>query len=187
MNKLYFILALGIIIIIGCNGRERYYKSNNEILQENKLLDSFSENIQYIPESYTEVEVDTTLSNGFRVKIRTYTEMEDHVINEFTIDSINYKFHYRNYTGQLEVFYKNEAILEKTINKSYFKENGDKEFWEKAILAGISLDEDTLTIEKVFINVFYCIPESEICEDFKIIVDEKGESSIEHLEHKPIQ
>lgn len=186
MCKLNYIFLLGILMLFGCDGRERSHKTNEEILKDSKLLDSFIENIQYIPDSYSEVENDTLLSNGFRVKIKTYTEMNDNVINEFTIDSINYKFHYRTYTGKLEFFYKNEAILELSINKSYFKENKDKEFWEKAILGGISIDENKIFKNKVYLNIFYCIPESEICKDYNLIVDKKGNTSLEELDPEPI-
>ncbi len=181
MYKLSYILLLGILMSFGCDGKERSHKSNEEILMDSKLLDSFTENIQYIPDSYSEVENDTLLSNGFRVKIMTYTEMNNYVINEFTIDTINYKFHYRTYTGKLEFFYKNEAILELSINKSYFKENKDKEFWDKAILGGISIDENKIFTNKVYLNVFYCIPESEICKEYNLIVDEKGNTSLKEL------
>ena len=52
-------------------------KTNTEVLKEHKLLDSFSEQIKYIPEKYTEVITDTILSNGFRVKIKYYYDMKN--------------------------------------------------------------------------------------------------------------
>ena len=96
-----------------------YEQTNQDVLKEYNLLESFSENIQYIPETYTEIITDTILNNGFRVKVKTYTEMQDNVLNEFTIDTIKYKFYYRNYTSKLTIFFKNSLILDETINKSY--------------------------------------------------------------------
>ena len=169
-----------------CDGRDRKHKTNNEVLKENKLLDSFSEIVKYIPENYTEIENDTILSNGFRVKIKTYTEMQDNVFNEFTIDTINYKFYYRNYTGKLDVYYNNTSILKETINKSYLNKKDEESFWDDAIMAGISLNEHNSTKIEVYITVLYCIPESEICKEFKITVDKDGNTTIKELDSEPI-
>lgn len=186
MNKLIYLLFIFIITLISCDGRNRKHKTNTEVLKENKLLDSFSEIIKYIPETYTEVITDTILDNGFRVKIKTFTEMQDHVLSEFIIDTIKHKFHYRNYTGKLNVFFKNDLILDETINKSYLNKNEDTAFWDSAIMAGISLDELNSTKHEVHIAVLYCIPESEICKDFKLIVDKKGTKTLIELETEPI-
>ena len=186
MYKLYVLSVLIIITFISCDGIDRKHKSNEEVLKENKLLDSFTENIKYIPEAYTEVNTDTILSNGFRVKIKTYTEMQDNVFNEFTIDSIRYKFYYRNYTGKLDVFYNNKSILKETINKSYLNKSNDKDFWDDAIMGGIYLNELISTKKEVYISVLYCIPESETCKEFNIIVDKEGNTTLEELEQEPI-
>ncbi len=186
MNKLLILFILIIVTLTSCDGRGRKHKTNEDVLKENKLLDSFTENIKYIPETYTEVETDTILSNGFRVKIKTYTEMEDNVFNEFTIDTIKYKFYYRNYTGKLDVFYNDRSILKETINKSYLNKNKDKAFWDDAIMAGIYLDEHNSTKKEVFISVLYCIPESEICKEFNIIIDKEGNTTLKELDPEPI-
>ena len=182
MNKLFFLLFITILTLFNCDGRHRKHKTNAEVLNENKLLDSFSENIQYLPATYSEVITDTILNSGFRVKIKTYTEMQDNVLHEFIIDTIKYKFHYRNYTGKLNVFFKNSLILDETINKSYLNKNENKAFWDSAIMGGISIDEQNSTKNEVHISILYCIPESEICKDFKLIVDNKGNKTLLELE-----
>ena len=186
MRKLFTLITLTIITFSSCDGRDRKHKTNKEILIENKLLDSFSERVQYIPETYSEVETDTILNNGFRVKIKTFTEMQDNVFNEFVIDSIKYKIYYRNYTGQLDVFYNNTSVLKETINKSYLKKNNEEAFWDDAIMAGLSLDEHNSAKKEVSITVLYCIPESEICKEFKIVVDQNGSTTLKELESEPI-
>lgn len=188
MNRLLVLILLILIAFSSCDGSDRKHKTNKEVLKENKQLDSFSEYVKYIPETYSEVETDTILDNGFRVIIKTYTEMNDNVLNEFRIDTINHKFYYRTYTGKLDVFYNNVSILEETINKSYFNKGQDKKFWDDAILGGIYLDEHNSTSkkERVFISVLYCIPESEICKEFNIIVDTKGNTTLKELDSEPI-
>ena len=184
--KYIIVLFFVFISLISCDGRDRVNKTNQDVLKEYNLLESFSENIQYIPETYTEIITDTTLDNGFRVKVKTYTEMQDNVFNEFTIDTIKYKFYYRNYTSKLTVFFKNSLILDETINKSYLNKKENKEFWNSAVLGGISIDEHNSSNNEVYISILYCIPESEICKDFKIIVDKKGNKTIKELETEPI-
>lgn len=186
MNKLFGLFLLIIITLSSCDNRDRKNKSNEDVLKEIKLSDSFSEITKYIPEIYTEVNTDTILNTGFRVKIKTYTEMQDNVFNEFTIDSIKYKFYYRNYTGKLDVFYNNTSVLKETINKSYLNQNGDKSFWDDAIMGGIYIDELNSTKKEVYISVLYCIPESEICKEFNIIVDKEGKTILKELESEPI-
>lgn len=186
MSRLYILFIVTIITFSSCNGRNRKNKTNEEVLKENKLLDSFTENIKYIPETYTEFETDTILSNGFRVKIKTYTEMSDYVLNEFTIDTIKYKFYYRNYTGKLDVDYNNSPILEQTIDKAYLNKAKEREFWDDAIMAGIEIDELNSTKKEVYITVLYCIPESEICKEFIITVNKEGSTNLKELDPEPI-
>ena len=72
MRKTYFlILSLFICFLISCDGRDRSSKPNIEVLKENKLLDSFSENITYSPTREVKTVTDTILSNNFNVKIKT--------------------------------------------------------------------------------------------------------------------
>ena len=51
MNKIALLLFILLVTLISCDGRERAHKSNTEVLIENKLLDSFSESIKYIPDT----------------------------------------------------------------------------------------------------------------------------------------
>lgn len=73
-------------------------------------------------------------------------------------------------------------ILEETINKSYLNKNDNKKFWDYAIIEGVYIDEQKSANNKVHIGILYCIPESEICENFEIIVVVKENRSIKELE-----
>ena len=61
------------IILISCDGRDRIYKTNAEVLHESNLFNVFSQQIKFIPEQSIEIETDTILSNGFQVKIKYYS------------------------------------------------------------------------------------------------------------------
>ncbi|MCX7547996.1 hypothetical protein OS188_08520 [Xanthomarina sp. F1114] len=122
MQKLSFLLAFICVglAFLSCDGRDRVYKSNSEVLKENKLLDSFSENISYIPETYSEVITDTILNNGFHIKIKTFSHMEQNVLKEFRQDSINYKEYYREFVSEVVITKNSEEIFNKTIDKQFF-------------------------------------------------------------------
>jgi len=78
--KYITILLLILISLINCDGRDRAYKTNQEVLTENNLLESFSENVKYFPESYSEIETDSILNNDSRVVIKLFTDMNSSVV-----------------------------------------------------------------------------------------------------------
>ncbi len=180
----YFTLFLFLCIVsfTSCDGRDRANKSNTENLVESKLSDSFFEIIKYFPETYSEVVTDTILSNGYNVKLKFYSNMNNYVLNDFKIDTIHYKHYYREFKGDLKIIINGKTIFNKTIDKSYFTEDLNETFWQNSIMGNMSLDESQTTNKHLFFNVFFCIPESEICKDYNIIIDTKGESKIEELE-----
>jgi hypothetical protein len=120
MKALFSTLLLILIICLAsCDGRDRIYKTNTDILKENKLLDSFSENITYIPETYTEVVTDTILSNGFHIKMKTYSHMEYSVLNEFEQNSITYKEFYREFISEVIITKNSKEIFNKRVDKHF--------------------------------------------------------------------
>ena len=69
------LLGLLIIIILGftsCEDRKTQSQALSESIQEFKKTVNFETNV-YIPETYLEQEIDTLMSNGFRVKIKITT------------------------------------------------------------------------------------------------------------------
>jgi len=75
MRFLLLLIFLTSFTLISCDGRSKRFMSNREILQNHNLLESFSESITYFPTSYNKFSNDTILSNGYRVKIESYTDM----------------------------------------------------------------------------------------------------------------
>lgn len=181
MNKLMPLFFGLIISLASCDGR----KNRNDALKESvtKFKDSIkpTEIIKYFPEVYEEIETDTILNNGFRVKVKTFTDMEQNVLNEFVIDTIHYKYYYRNYTNKLEIFYKDKLIIDEYINKSNFTKDEDTLFWNDAILGGFSLEDININLDKVYINAFFCLVESEFCKEYKISIDKEGNKTTEEI------
>lgn len=136
MKQFIFLLVIATIgiVSISCDGRDRVFKTNTEVLIENKLLDSFSENITYVPETYTEVATDTILYNGFHVKLKTYTIMDKHVVNEFKQDSIVYKKYYREFATDVIVTKNDKEIFNERIDKEFIHKHNNNLQLNKAII-----------------------------------------------------
>ena len=136
MKQFIFLLVIATIgiVSISCDGRDRVFKTNTEVLIENKLLDSFSENISYVPETYTEVATDTILYNGFHVKLKTYTIMDKHIVNEFKQDSIVYKKYYREFVTDVIVTKNDKEIFNERIDKEFIHKHNNNLQLNKAII-----------------------------------------------------
>lgn len=136
MKQFIFLLVIATIgiVSISCDGRDRVFKTNTEVLIENKLLDSFSENITYFPETYTEVATDTILYNGFHVKLKTYTIMDKHIVNEFKQDSIVYKKYYREFVTDVIVTKNDKEIFNERIDKEFIHKHNNNLQLNKAII-----------------------------------------------------
>ena len=182
MKYFSIITILLICCFTSCDGKQRVNQTNQEKLENSNLTKSFFERVEYFPKEYTEVKTDTTLSNGYRIKIAFYSDMDNTILNDFKIDTIHYKHYYREFKGDLSIIINDKVVFNKTIDKSYFTDNLNEMFWQNSIMGNISLDEDKTTHKLLYFNVFFCIPESEICKDYNIIIDNNGKSKIEELE-----
>lgn len=182
MNKLLFLLFLSIVTLASCDGRDRKYKTNTEVLKENKLLESFTEEIKFIPEAYTEIETDTILSNGFKVKIKYYSIESDFVLEtrKSKNDSI-IKIHHKNFEAQLLVLKNNTIISKSLINKRLFYEFESDPFWANAIMQFIWIDYDASNENTLYLNTSFCTPNTDECKDFTLNINEQGVIQIEEI------
>ena len=184
-NQFYPIVMILALVFWACtDGQERMYKTPQEVLHENKLLDSFSENeIQFVPETYTEKTVDTTLSNGKRIVIKTYTDMENGVMEVSSTNSSIKKYFYRDLKAIVSIK-NNDGSIDVKIDKTLLKEKDTycedlKEFYNERIIKSISLSQyETLESNKTALLVDLCEPLSSLCIQFYIIIDDNGEVKI---------
>ena len=183
----YFTLFLFIIITVfaSCDGRNKANKSNIENVANSKLSDSFFEKTEYIPEIYTQIDIDTLLSNGFRIKIIVYSDMESSYLNEFQLDSIKYKHFYRYFNADIKVIKNINEVYSNTINHlilDNFLEN-TSEHINQYILTDFWIELFTSNMDdKAIVKLFFCKPESEICKTIRLIFSDNNEPIIELIE-----
>lgn len=188
---------LGLLIIIlisftSCQDRKTQSQALSESIEEFKKTVNFETNV-YIPASYLEREVDTLMSNGFRVKIKTYTDMSNAVRFSKIKDTINYQTHYRNFKFDISItkddkLIYNESFDKKMVNK-VFNYNSNLvsgsdlyNFDTLAVLKSINVNDDPSYTNMVLIDLTYVIPESERYSSHRLFIDDKGKSNVVQTE-----
>lgn len=112
----FLILVLSAVVLACTDGQERTHKSAQEILQENKLLDSFSEKqVKFTPEAYAEKTTDTVFDNGYEVHVKMYADMKNHITVNLNGETVNY----RDFNLDIEVIKDDRTILSLTISKDH--------------------------------------------------------------------
>ena len=194
MRHLLGLLLLLTVAFTSCEGRKTQRQALSESIEEFKKTVHFETKV-YIPETYLEQEVDTLMSNGFRVKIKTYSDMSNAVRFSKIKDTINYQTHYRNFKFDVSVIKDNEEIYNETFNKEKVNEafNYHKNlvsgsdlynFDTLAVLKSIHVNDDPTYTNMVLINITYAIPESERSSSHTLFIDDKGKSNIVQIQVK---
>ncbi|SFZ91481.1 hypothetical protein SAMN05428642_10291 [Flaviramulus basaltis] len=178
MSKL-LILVLLTIAFVSCDGRDRKYKSNVQVLQETNLLSSFKEKVEFIPKQHIQIVTDTILNNGFEIKIK-YNSVENNSIVK-TIKTKNdtvTQVHYKNFEAKLQVIRNGEIINESIIDKNLFNQFETNLFWENSIMQYVWIDYNASTESEIYLNTSFNIPETETYKDFIIKIDKYGSIQI---------
>ena len=172
LSVLFFSL---FIIFLSCDGRERKYKTNAEVLKENKLFDSFSKQIEYIPKHDTKIFTDTILSTGFHVKMKYYSLNNNNSTKIIKAsNNINKTLHFKNFEAQFQISKNNNSIAQININKKLFRKFESPTFWKKAIMQFVWIDFENSSENFIVLNTSFNIPETEIYKDFSVIIDAYG-------------
>ncbi|WP_179006364.1 hypothetical protein [Winogradskyella forsetii] len=194
MRHLLGLLLLLTIAFTSCEGRKTQRQALSESIEEFKKTVHFETKV-YIPETYLEQEIDTLMSNGFRVKIKTYADMSNAVRFSKIKDTINYQMHYRNFkfdisvTKDHKVIY-NESFDKKKVNKAFnYNENlvsgSDLHHFDRlAVLKSIQVNDDPTYTNMVLIDIMYAIPETDRYAIHRMFIDNRGKSNIVQVEVK---
>ncbi|MDN3493679.1 hypothetical protein [Winogradskyella bathintestinalis] len=194
MKHLLALLTISIIALTSCEGRKSQSQALTESIAAFKKTVNFETNV-FIPKTYFEHEVDTLMSNGFRVKIKTYTDLSKAVRFSKIKDTINYQTHYRNFKFEVSVFKNNVKVYQEhfdkqKVNKVFNFDNTltrdlkSYNFDTLAVLKSIEVNDDLIYKNKVFIHIMYAIPESDKNVSHALIIDDKGQSNIVQEELK---
>lgn len=183
MKKLLLIFIIGFIGFTSCDGR----KSHNKTLVES-IKDSFDVDI-YKPEGFVERDVDTLISNGFRVRIKTFVDSTRQVTYNKTEDKINHKTHYKNFKFEILVEKEGKLIYKDSFDKpkankvfgfraDFVRDSPFYNFDKLAVLKSIEVDDEPSFKDRVMIKFIYAIPETDRYTDETLFINEDGSTNV---------
>ncbi|WP_338734082.1 hypothetical protein [Mangrovimonas cancribranchiae] len=177
----FFIALIATICFFNCDGRHRAQKSYTENLIKENLPSSFSEQVAFSPESYAEHVNDTTLTNGYRAHIKSYSDMVNHVVITEERNEITHKKYYRKAIGEITVYKDNSEVFMTVINEQLFIKHIDnlpKDF-NQYILKSLWVNQyKSLKDNQLIIDVLLQKPKSKHQINYQLIIDHKGKFNI---------
>ena len=191
MRNLIGLLLIFAIGLMSCENRKTQKQALSESIEVFKKEASLEVDL-YQPETYVEREVDTLFSNGYRIKIKTSTDMVNNVLFTKIKDTINYQTYYRNYKFNISVEKEGKVIYNESFNKvkankalnynaNYALGSRLYDFDRLAVLKSIQIDDDLSIKNGIAINIMYAIPETNKYASHRLFIDENGTSNIINL------
>jgi len=191
MKHVICILIILVLVFTSCEGRKTQNQALNESIEHFKKTVNIHVDV-FVPKTYTERKVDTTLANGFSVKIKQYTDMGNSVPFSKIKDTINYQTHFRNFKFDVIVEKHGKIIYNQSFNKSKinklldFKSNltnnaALKNFDRLAVLESIQIDDNPTLKNKVAVDIVYGIPNSYRKSIHRLIINEEGKANFLHI------
>lgn len=192
MKHLLVLLLLLAIGLTSCEDKKTKYQALSESIEAFKKTVTLETNV-YIPESYMEREVDTLMSNGFRVKIKTYPDMVNSVRFSKIKDTVNHQTHYRNFKFDLSVTKDDKLIYSETFDKQKVNKTLNyssnlvlgsdlHNFDTLAVLKSIEVNDDPSYTNVAVIDIMYAIPESDRIASHRLFIHEKGTADIVQID-----
>ncbi|WP_299361897.1 hypothetical protein [Winogradskyella sp.] len=187
MRNIFFILLLLVVAITSCDGRKTKSQALLEDIEEFKK-EVTAEIPVYQPESYVEREVDTLLHNGYRVSIKTYSDMEESVLFTKIKDTINYHTYYRNFKFNIIIEKNGNRIFDEQFNKKRMNKLLEyntttlselRGFDQLSVLKSIELNKNLPNSENIEIDIIYAIPNTDRISFHIMSINEKGIMNIE--------
>ncbi|MFK7833985.1 MAG: hypothetical protein AB8B52_11955 [Winogradskyella sp.] len=191
MKHLFLILLLITIALTSCEGKKTQQQALSESIAKFKKTVNLESHV-YIPENYMEREVDTVMSNGFRVHIKTYADMTNSVQFSKIKDTINYQTHYRNFKFEVRVTKDDKLIYKDQFDKQkvnkVFNYNPNLtvssdlyNFDTLSVLKSIDVNDDPSYTNMVLIDIMYAIPETDRSSSHRLLINDKGTANIVQL------
>lgn len=187
MRNILILLTLISVAFISCDGRKTHSESLQEAVEAFKDSVGPIEVIKYFPEDYAENVTDTILSNGFRVKIKTYTDMENSYLDAFEGEGTIYKHYYRNYKTDIVILKNDKEVLITTVGNDFMMKNNpslDESFKEEMMMSGVWIDQSKSNNHaNVVLDFSFCKPETDFCYHYEMTVENNGDYHIKEIEY----
>lgn len=137
------LVAILLLAVMNCEGRTTRNHALAEDIEEFKK-DTIIEKTTYFPQEHEETINDTILSNGYRIKVRFFSDMNSQILDEVTKENIVYKQYHREFNAHLTIIKNDKEIFNKVIDKNFFKRHQEVKLDALAfsIMSNVAIDSD---------------------------------------------
>ena len=184
MMKYFTIMAtLLMLCVTSCDGKYRALESPAEKLEKSNLSKSFFDKEVYFPKSNIAIVTDTIISSGEHIKIKYYSLENQSVIGKNnSSDKQVITTHYREFESEIQVFKNNKLLFDDILNKFDFMGSKNPNFWNKAILQYVWLDDLKSTTNRISINCSFLEPITKTYKTYKVYFNNQGKRVIKLTE-----
>ena len=163
-----FLVSLIVLIVMSCDGQDLKHQSAVQVLKKHKLLDSFSEQIQFTPKNYTEIQHDTILTSGHIIKIKYYSNMDlnTSILTTHKADSLTVKHYYRRFNAEVQISKQNEIVFSEIVNTDFLNRYTQVNLTDY-ILTNIEVNQFPKNINSTLqLYLEFCKPENKNCKNY---------------------
>jgi len=163
-----FLVSIIVLIVMSCDGQDLKHQSAVQVLKKHKLLDSFSEQIQFTPKNYTEIQHDTILTSGHIIKIKYYSNMDlnTSILTTHKADSLTVKHYYRRFNAEVKISKQNEIVFSEIVNTDFLNRYTQVNLTDY-ILTNIEVYQFPKDINSTLqLYLEFCKPENKHCKNY---------------------
>ncbi|WP_033958656.1 DUF4738 domain-containing protein [Psychroserpens jangbogonensis] len=179
MKKSILIVILIAVAFFNCDrrgsARENLQNSISEFNEKHTDLDIVS----YYPETYTEVQTDSIISNTFKVSIKNYAKMDSQILMNSETDKTRTKLNYhRVFESEIKITLDSKNIFNTTIRAEDFKDASQSEFWKNATLEHVWVNQETSNTKELNLGISIINPKSKAYKLYELIVNTEGKQDL---------
>ncbi|TBN00471.1 hypothetical protein EYD45_14490 [Hyunsoonleella flava] len=184
MRYILVLLCIGLIAFYSCDGRIKKREALKKSVKTFKEAQNVSKTIAVFPEQYAEVKTDTILSNGYRVTVKNFTNMDKMVqLTEGAL--LDNAQQFRQIDSEITVYKNSKLIFKKVLSNAFSDKNQQKDMNIKQYLNnGISVDEmASLEENKVILITSNVVPKNAHNAFYRISIDAFGHADFKKIKH----
>ncbi|OUS00011.1 hypothetical protein A9Q86_11240 [Flavobacteriales bacterium 33_180_T64] len=184
MRKLAFIIAsILTLVFLSCDRRtSKKEHLEHAILEFNKKMNTANVNTYY-PERYTEIKIDSIISNTFKVSINNYVSSNAKILIKESVKNLKKtsEFH-RAFESDILVSVENKIILKTHISAENFIDNSSSHFWKNATLEHVWVNQETSNKNKLSLGISFINPKNDSFMLYEMRIDKKGNKRLTLIE-----
>ncbi|WP_299126102.1 hypothetical protein [uncultured Winogradskyella sp.] len=181
MKNLLGLLLILVTAFTSCEGRKTHDQSLAESIEEFNKKNTLIEKVSYKPEMYTEVATDTILSNGFKVNVKYFSDMNNQILDEVIQEGIIYKRNYREFIAQINISKNGKEIFNGIIDKNFIKTQKDltPDFIDFTIMSNVLINFESVDHKNLNLEIWFKKIKTDIHKIYTLKFDKTGMYKIE--------